>query len=42
MQYYLKSYALQSHVRQTMQQVVISAAVDRHLSQSEEAYLKII
>ena len=32
---------LQRHVRQSMRHVVISAAVDRHLSQSEDVYLYI-
>ena len=31
--------ALQRHVRQTMRHVVLSATVDRHLSQSEDVYL---
>ena len=33
------SCALQRHVGKTMLHVVISAAVDRHLSQSEGVYL---
>ena len=39
MQYYLVSCALQRHVRLTMQNVVISAEVDRHMSQSGDVYL---
>ena len=39
MQYYLVSCALQPHFWKTMQHVVISVAVDGHLSQSEEVYL---
>ena len=31
--------ALQLHVKKNMKHVVISAAVDRHLSQSEDVYL---
>ena len=42
MQHYLVMCALQRHIRQTMRYVVISAAVDRHLSQSEDVYLQII
>ena len=41
MHYYLVLCALQRHVQQTMRHVVISAAVDRHLSQSEDVYVKI-
>ena len=37
-QYYLVSYALQRHVRQTMQYVVLLTRVDMHLGQSEEIY----
>ena len=36
MQYKLELCALQRHFQKTMRHVVISAAVDRHLSQSED------
>ena len=39
MKYYLVPCALQRHVQQTMRHVVISAAVDTRLSQSEDVYL---
>ena len=42
MQYYLVLCALQRHVRQTMQFVVILTRVDMHLGPSEDVYLYII
>ena len=39
MQYYLVPCALQRHVRQTMQYVVLLTRVDMHLGQSEYVYL---
>ena len=39
MQYYLVPIALQRHVRQTMQYVVLLTRVDVHLDQSEDVYL---
>ena len=39
MHYYLVPYALQRHVRQTMQDVVTLTRVDMHLGQSENVYL---
>ena len=39
MQYYLVPCALQRHVRQTMQHVVLFTRVDIHLGQSENVYL---
>ena len=38
-QYYLVPCALQQHVRQTMQYVVLLTRVDMHLGQSEDVYL---
>ena len=42
MQYYLVLCALQRHVRQTMQYVVLLTGVEMHLGQSEDVYLYII
>ena len=41
MQYYLVPCALQRHVRQTMQYVVLLTRVDMHLGQSEDVYSQI-
>ena len=38
MQYYLEPCALQRHVRQAMQYVVLLTRVDMHLGQSEDDY----
>ena len=35
----LMPYALEHHIQQTMWHAVISAAVDRHMNQSEDVYL---
>ena len=42
MQYYLVPCALQRHVRQTMQHVVLLTQVDMHLGQSEYAFIDYI
>ena len=39
MQYYLVTCALQRHVQQRVQYVVILTRVDMHLGQSEDVYI---